>query len=843
MKSAKSMPAMAGATFRPLAPGGFAAAVGASMQRSQSMSVNKPQERMRHMARRIPMLAFAGLGSQMQTFVRSFSRANLARLGSRVQSYANLCKAGGGGGSYGSTSDFGAVGGQTPNLGPAPSPFDGSRDFSQSGDSALFGTMFDEDLESMQPGFTLSLGMAVFTAVLASLQVGYNSGVLNVPQDTITAALKLSTLEWSVAVAIFCIGGLLGSISGSRMADQLGRKNFLIANNTLFMAGGLLEALAGGISMLSLGRLLIGIGCGGATVVVPMYLGEIAPANLRGSLGTMNQFAMVIGILIANLLGKPMGGHSSWRYLLGLTLIPSLLQIILSAALLESPLWLLHQNGSKNRRAAEEVLAKLRGTDDVEFDIECMMASVNEESEEDSTAECDSDEEECDRRRGKNGAAAAAAQGSWGDDEYSSRRASTTDVLDGVTPHVEKGSLAKLHPAHSATPPPDADSAAPAASTSKPHSLWSPEYRRPLCIGFGLQLVQQFSGINAVFFYSTAFFTSAHMSDPWSGNAAHTRGQRRRRGEGSAHADVCRCLLCCCCVLFRLGSVLASTVNVLATGLSIYLIERMGRRKLLLISTFGMMLSCVGLTYALQVMAAHSAHAAPAGSAAANSSAAAAGPEAPAWVGFMSVGMVLIFVSFFEVGLGPIPWLIGAEIFPTRVRSAAMSVSSTINWLSNFAVGLSFPSLSLALGPLSFVPFGVVLAVAFVLEYRFVPETQGKTLEEIQESFLAQGGFDDESEDEDGTSSYASGSATPHSASMKRGSVSEDEDVDEDDETAAINYRDDGFQSSSNGSSFGGGIASGIHAHAHGHAADTPATPIPEGDADDQGSGAEDDAV
>ena len=237
-------------------------------------------------------------------------------------------------------------------------------------------------------------------------------------------------------------------------------------------------------------------------------------------------------------------------------------------------------------------------------------------------------------------------------------------------------------------------------------------------------------------------------------------------------------LLLCFCPVFlltRLGSVLASTVNVLATGLSIYLIERMGRRKLLLISTLGMMLSCVGLTFALQAMedpasvglassSASSSSSPSVGSSgvagdldglAAGGGAALATP--PAWVGFMSVAMVLVFVSFFEVGLGPIPWLIGAEIFPARIRTEAMGISSTLNWLSNFAVGLSFPTISLALGPLSFVPFGVVLAFAFVLEYRFVPETQGKTLEEIQEEFLARDEKDKEKEKRGRTGSGGSG--------------------------------------------------------------------------------------
>ena len=353
------------------------------------------------------------------------------------------------------------------------------------------------------------------------------------------ASLRLTTLEWSVAVAIFCIGGLLGSLGGGKTADRIGRKNFLIANNTLFIAGGLLEALAGSVAMLSMGRLLIGVGCGGATVVVPMYLGEIAPANLRGSLGTMNQFAMVIGILVANLLGKPLGGTHSWRYLLGLGLIPALLQIVMAATLLESPLWLLHQPGSKNRVYAEEVLGKLRGTDDVEFDIECMMASVNEEDEEDDGDEPHSrsgsddgtagihalphhNQHHAARAHASSGGSVGSAGGSgalpsgpdsWGEDGYSSRHTSFDET-------AALSAAEALHRSCMAKSPPVAGAGGVAAASSssknnKSHSLWAPEYRRPLLIGFGLQLVQQFSGINAVFFYSTAFFTSAHMSDPW----------------------------------------------------------------------------------------------------------------------------------------------------------------------------------------------------------------------------------------------------------------------------------------------------------------------------------------
>jgi MFS family permease len=193
-------------------------------------------------------------------------------------------------------------------------------------------------------------------------------------------------------------------------------------------------------------------------------------------------------------------------------------------------------------------------------------------------------------------------------------------------------------------------------------------------------------------------------------------------------------------------------VNVLATGLSIYLIERTGRRPLLLLSTGGMMLSCIGLTFALQSNLPSSS-----------------GADPPAWVGMLSIGMVLVFVAFFEIGLGPIPWLIGAEIYPRAVRTQAMGVSSMINWLSNFAVGLSFPTMALWLGPMAFVPFAVVLAIALVLEWIYVPETQGKSLEEIQEEFLEADRGDEEDRPPAASSSSSKslngGSTKPASAS------------------------------------------------------------------------------
>jgi SP family facilitated glucose transporter-like MFS transporter 3 len=471
-----------------------------------------------------------------------------------------------------------------------------------------------------EPSFTSSLVFAVFCSVLASFQVGYNSGVLNVPELIIRNALLLDEFQWSLAVAIFCIGGLLGSLIGGKLADHIGRKNFLVANNVLFILGCLSEALAANFTMLTLGRFLIGSGCGGATVVVPLYLGEISPAHLRGSIGSMNQFAMVIGILIANILGNPLGTVDTWRYLLGLVLLPALFQIFLSPFLLESPLWLVCQRTNKCKILAEEVLSKFRGSEDVEFELECMIASKEEDERNHKGAESD-----------------------WA-------------------------------------------------------ALMNPLYRLPLAVGLFLQLAQQFSGINAVFYYSTGFFARAHVSDPW------------------------------------LASVLASSVNMLANALAIPLMDRIGRRVLLILSSAGMALSCIGLTFALYYM---------------NQP----GFEDSFILSTSSVFGILLYVTFFEIGLGPIPWLIGAEVFPARIRSVGMTVASIVNWSANFCVSLSFPHLNRALEHYTFLPFAVFLLCVIIFVLIWVPETRGKSLEEIQEEILGGKHFNDDGGDADSNSS------------------------------------------------------------------------------------------
>jgi MFS family permease len=216
----------------------------------------------------------------------------------------------------------------------------------------------------------------------------------------------------------------------------------------------------------------------------------------------------------------------------------------------------------------------------------------------------------------------------------------------------------------------------------------SSRHRFALLIAVAMAVFQQFSGINAVFYYSTSFFVKANVSNPW------------------------------------LGTVAACVVNVLGTGIAIPLMDRLGRRVLLLASAAGMLVACIVLVVVMNAEAANDA----------------SGVASSGFDQLVAVGSILAFVAFFEIGIGPIAWLITAEIFPASVRASAMTVASSVNWSCNFVVGLSFPWINAQLGAWAFAPFAVALLGALLFIARFVPETKNKSIAEIQLELQGGGG-------------------------------------------------------------------------------------------------------
>ncbi|KAG1961744.1 solute carrier family 2, facilitated glucose transporter member 1-like isoform X3 [Pimephales promelas] len=459
---------------------------------------------------------------------------------------------------------------------------------------------------------TLNLLMSVGTAVIGSLQFGYNTGVINAPQKIIEIFYNetwqrrysepippttLTTL-WSVSVAIFSVGGIFGSFSVGLFLNRFGRRNSMLMVNVLaFISAALMgfSKLAASWEMLIIGRFIIGLYSGLSTGFVPMYVGEIAPTSLRGALGTLHQLGIVTGILMAQIFGikEIMGTSTMWPFLLGFTFIPALLQCAILPFCPESPRFLLINQ--KEEAKAKTVLKKLRGTDDVEED----MQEMREES------------------------------------RQMMREKKVT------IPELFRSSL----------------------------------YRQPIFIAIMLQLSQQLSGINAVFYYSTAIFEKAGVSEP---------------------------------VYATIG---AGVVNTAFTVVSLFIVERTGRRSLHLVGLMGMAASSVLMTIAMALL------------------------EEVKWMSYVSIVAIFSFVAFFEIGPGPIPWFIVAELFSQGPRPSAIAVAGFSNWFANFLVGMSFQYIAELTGPYVFIIFTVLLLIFFVFTYFKVPETKGRSFDEISAGF------------------------------------------------------------------------------------------------------------
>ncbi len=211
--------------------------------------------------------------------------------------------------------------------------------------------------------------------------------------------------------------------------------------------------------------------------------------------------------------------------------------------------------------------------------------------------------------------------------------------------------------------------------------LLSPALRPAMIVGVGLAIAQQITGINTVIYYAPTIFKFAGLS--------------------SASVAI-------------LASVGVGVVNVILTVVAMQLIDRVGRRPLLLISLAGMSLSLIVLGLAFKL------------------------PQLSASLGWIAVTSLMLYVGSFAVGLGPVFWLVLSEIYPLRIRGRAMSVGTVANWIANLIVALSFLTLTHLMGKAAtFWLYGIVSIGAWLFAFFLVPETKGKTLEQIEAHWRA----------------------------------------------------------------------------------------------------------
>nr|XP_021205144.2 solute carrier family 2, facilitated glucose transporter member 1 isoform X2 [Bombyx mori] len=226
----------------------------------------------------------------------------------------------------------------------------------------------------------------------SAFQHGYNTGVINAPQAVMSEWLQKEALSgtntsvsamvdpkvtsvWSVAVSIYCAGGMIGGVITGIIADRFGRKGGLLLNNVLvFLAAALQGAskVVKSAEMLILGRLLIGVNSGLNAGLVPLYLSEISPVSIRGSIGTVYQLVITVTILLSQLLGlsSVLGTEDGWPWLLALTAAPAVLQCLTLPLCPESPKYLLLNQGRELH--AQRALNWLRGDVAVHGEMEEM---------------------------------------------------------------------------------------------------------------------------------------------------------------------------------------------------------------------------------------------------------------------------------------------------------------------------------------------------------------------------------------------------------------------------------------------------------------------------------------
>src|SRR5437588_6856713 len=209
-------------------------------------------------------------------------------------------------------------------------------------------------MQALRPG-----GRAIyFFGALGGLLFGYDTGVISGALLFIPNDFKLSSFLQGAIVAGLLLGAMIGAAVAGRLSDRLGRRRLIIIAAIIFTGGSLLAAFAPTVAVLVAGRVILGFAVGSAALVVPLYLSEIAPTEIRGAITSLNQLMIVSGILVAFIVNAILASSGDWRLMLGLAAVPAL--ILLAGMLLmpETPRYLVHAG---EEDSAREVLEELPG--------------------------------------------------------------------------------------------------------------------------------------------------------------------------------------------------------------------------------------------------------------------------------------------------------------------------------------------------------------------------------------------------------------------------------------------------------------------------------------------------
>ncbi len=502
----------------------------------------------------------------------------------------------------------------------------------------------------MQKSYTIIISLIV---AMGGFLLGFDSAVISGAVNGIRTYFEMS--DWQLGFAVGCVifGAMAGNILAGPMSDKYGRKKILIVTAMFFTISALWSATATNYISFVIARIIGGVGIGGAILIAPIYIAEIAPPKLRGSLVSLNQLNIVLGISVAyfsNYFMRNIEGES-WRWMLGVEAIPAIIYFLALFAVPRSPRWLIQRLNEVT--IAKKILVKIGGEEFADVTI--------------------------------------------------------GEIQRGIDKKEAKGTYA---------------------------DFFSKRMRVIVIIAFGLAFFQQITGINAIFYYAPTIFEQAG---------------------GSTDASF-------------LQAIVVGLTNLIFTFVAIWLIDKLGRKPLLIIGTSAMAIALSMATYAFNDATYNFNNAAiykienievKAALSVLNGKTFSSQKELFSEVqplltqtqftefkqndikNFININAILVliaillYVAAFAISLGPVMWTMLSEIFPGNVKGIAISIVGFFNSLVSYSVTQLFPWELTNLGPtITFALYAglAVISVAFVSKY--VIETKGKTLEEVQELLI-----------------------------------------------------------------------------------------------------------
>ncbi|MFA5056974.1 MAG: sugar porter family MFS transporter [Opitutaceae bacterium] len=432
-------------------------------------------------------------------------------------------------------------------------------------------------------------------AAVGALLFGYDTAVVSGTVDALRTHFALDPLRLGWVVGSALIGSVAGVVLAGPITDWAGRRTVLAFSAFLFLISGIWCYLSRSETELVIARIVGGVGIGFASLLVPVYIAEIAPPKIRGAMVLLNQIGILVGMLLSYMVNAWIGSWGNdqwladvgWRIMLGASAIPAAIFFILSFVIPESPRWLFKKGRAE---AARKVLQKLHGADVVEAEKQEIQASLSQ------------------------------------------HQAKLADLF-------QKG------------------------------------LRGTVIMAVILAFFQAITGINIVMYYAPTIFTTAGVST----------------SKALSH------------------SVIIGLVMLIFTMGAMCLVDRLGRRPIMMLGSAGMGIALVLLGFFFT----------------------SAGGS-----GWGLLACILAYVSFFSVGMGGVYFVVVSEIFPTRIRGTAASLSVVVLWCGNYLISLLFPSMLAALGNVTFYVFAFMCLLCFIFVFAFLPETKGKTLEDLEKSFF-----------------------------------------------------------------------------------------------------------